>query len=81
MPDTVILLLVVSPHSRESVWVSLDGRNRHELNKGDAIRVRMSNSYVPTMNDIDDSADWFHSLSSCLNWNTRVHQRPFEGKL
>ncbi|XP_004347505.2 poly(p)/ATP nad kinase [Capsaspora owczarzaki ATCC 30864] len=77
VPDTVELRLLVSLTSRNSAWISLDGRNPQELKQGDGLRIVSSPWPVPTINRVDQSTDWFRSLSQCLNWNVRQKQLPF----
>lgn len=78
VPDTVELKLVVSVGSRNSAWISLDGRNPQELQQGDGLRIVSSPWPVPTINRVDQSSDWFRSLSRCLNWNVRQKQLSFD---
>lgn len=76
LPDSARLELVVPETARAGVWASFDGRERHELQRGDKIVVRMSDYPMPTVNRMDHSHDWFESLEKCLSWNERVSQRP-----
>lgn len=39
-----------------------------ELQKGDAVRVRMSENPVPTINNSDLTGDWFNALERCFRW-------------
>lgn len=76
LPDSACLELRVPQSARSSVWVSFDGKERQELQKGDRVVVRMSDYPMPTVNRTDHSHDWFESLSRCLSWNERIEQRP-----
>jgi NAD+ kinase len=75
LPATVELVIRVSPTGRGSAWVSMDGKNRQELIKGNDLRVTTSVWPVPTLNTADSSADWFEALATCLNWNHRERQK------
>eukprot|EP00127_Corallochytrium_limacisporum_P006189 Clim_evm6s221 gene=Clim_evmTU6s221 len=77
LPDTVELEVLVPSESRNTAWVSFDGRNRRELRQGDAVYVRVGRWPIPTMQKDSLSADWFSSLSNCLNWNDRMRQKAF----
>eukprot|EP00038_Savillea_parva_P007443 m.170150 g.170150 ORF g.170150 m.170150 type:complete len:602 (+) comp13204_c0_seq1:161-1966(+) len=76
LPATVELVVRVSPTGRGSAWVSMDGKNRQELVKGNDLRVTTSVWPVPTLNTADSSADWFEALVESLNWNQRKQQKP-----
>eukprot|EP01135_Chromosphaera_perkinsii_P005998 Nk52_evm1s378 gene=Nk52_evmTU1s378 len=77
LPDTVELQVVVPQDSRNTAWVSFDGRNREELCQGEAIMVTVSRFHIPTVNEVDQSSDWFKSLIDGLQWNTRKRQKEF----
>ncbi len=47
-----------------------------ELNRGDSVRVRMSENPVPTINKTDLTGDWFDSLERCFRWSDRSVQKP-----
>lgn len=65
----------ISPESRNTAWVSFDGRNRQELLHGDSLRVTTSIYPVPSICAQDQISDWFDSLAECLHWNVRKRQK------
>lgn len=70
-----ILQISISPDSRNTSWVSFDGRNRQELRHGDSLRVTTSIYPVPSICAQDQISDWFDSLAECLHWNVRKRQK------
>ena len=52
------------------------GGCRQELQRGDAVRIRMSTNPVPTISKTDQTRDWFGSLERCFGWNDRAEQKP-----
>lgn len=75
VPAGVELKISVSPDSRNTSWVSFDGRNRQELFHGDSLRVTTSIYPVPSICAQDQITDWFASLAECLHWNVRKKQK------
>ena len=75
LPAGVELKIAISPDSRNSSWVSFDGRNRQELLHGDSLHVTTSIYPVPSICSQDQIADWFDSLAECLHWNVRKRQK------
>jgi NAD+ kinase len=75
VPAGVELKISVSPDSRNTSWVSFDGRNRQELLHGDSLRVTTSIYPVPSICAQDQISDWFDSLAECLHWNVRKRQK------
>lgn len=75
LPAGVELKIALSPDSRNSSWVSFDGRNRQELLHGDCLHVTTSIYPVPSICAQDQIADWFDSLAECLHWNVRKRQK------
>lgn len=71
----VSLQISISPESRNTAWVSFDGRNRQELLHGDSLRVTTSIYPVPSICAQDQISDWFDSLAECLHWNVRKRQK------
>lgn len=69
------LQISVSPESRNTSWVSFDGRNRQELFHGDSLRVTTSIYPVPSICAQDQISDWFASLADGLHWNVRKRQK------
>ncbi|XP_017779163.1 PREDICTED: NAD kinase-like isoform X7 [Nicrophorus vespilloides] len=78
VPAGVELKISVSPDSRNTSWVSFDGRNRQELLHGDSLRVTTSIYPVPSICAQDQITDWFDSLAECLHWNVRKRQKHLE---
>ncbi|KAI2797595.1 hypothetical protein BLOT_014129 [Blomia tropicalis] len=72
VPAGVELKICVSPDSRNSAWVSFDGRNRQEIEVGDSVRVTTSIFPVPSICAEDQIGDWFDSLAECLHWNKNL---------
>eukprot|EP00042_Codosiga_hollandica_P039026 m.324386 g.324386 ORF g.324386 m.324386 type:complete len:489 (-) comp55539_c0_seq2:25-1491(-) len=75
IPPNARLKVVVSSQSRHSAWVSMDGRHRQKVPIGTCVHITASPWPVPTLALRDQSADWFQSLSQCLNWNNRTYQK------
>ncbi|CRK95615.1 CLUMA_CG009074, isoform B [Clunio marinus] len=75
VPAGVELKISISPDSRNTSWVSFDGRNRQELLHGDSLRVTTSIYPVPSICAQDQISDWFDSLAECLHWNVRKRQK------
>ncbi|ODN00170.1 NAD kinase [Orchesella cincta] len=78
VPAGVELKIKISPDSRNTAWVSFDGRNRQELQHGDVLSVTTSIFPVPSICAQDQIQDWFDSLADCLQWNVRKRQKTFE---
>ena len=49
VPAGVELMIAVSPDSRNTAWVSFDGRKRQELCHGDSVRVTTSIYPIPSI--------------------------------
>ncbi|KAI7872498.1 ATP-NAD kinase-like domain-containing protein [Spinellus fusiger] len=77
VPDSMELRICVPYNSRNTAWVSFDGRGRVELRQGDHIKVTASKYPFPTVCKNDQATDWFNSLSECLHWNKRQRQKSF----
>uniref|UniRef100_A0A336KA94 NAD(+) kinase n=1 Tax=Culicoides sonorensis TaxID=179676 RepID=A0A336KA94_CULSO len=75
VPAGVELKISISPDSRNTSWVSFDGRSRQELRHGDSLRVTTSIYPVPSICAQDQISDWFDSLAECLHWNVRKRQK------
>merc|ERR1719510_1736591 len=78
VPAGVELKISVSPDSRNTAWVSFDGRKRQELVHGDSLHVTTSIYPVPSICSQDQISDWFASLAECLHWNVRKKQKHFD---
>uniref|UniRef100_A0A8C4S1M4 NAD(+) kinase n=1 Tax=Erpetoichthys calabaricus TaxID=27687 RepID=A0A8C4S1M4_ERPCA len=77
VPAGVELKIMLSPDSRNTAWVSLDGRKRQEICHGDSITITTSCYPVPSICFRDPVNDWFESLAECLHWNVRKKQSYF----
>jgi NAD+ kinase len=75
LPDYADLELRVGADARGPAWVSFDGKYRQELQAGDALRVTMSPNPVATVNRVDQTQDWMHSLDRCFGWSNRMSQK------
>jgi len=78
VPAGVELKITVSPDSRNTAWVSFDGRMRQELCHGDSLRVTTSIYPIPSICSQDQISDWFDSLAECLHWNVRKKQKTLD---
>lgn len=76
VPAGVEIKIMVSPNSRNSAWLSFDGRNRQELMQGDCLRITTAQYPVPSICARDQIDDWFGGLAECLHWNVRRQQKP-----
>ncbi|XP_015057332.1 NAD kinase 2, chloroplastic-like [Solanum pennellii] len=74
-PDSAKLELKIPDDARDNAWVSFDGKRRQELLRGDSVRICVSPHPLTTVNKYDQTADWFSSLTRCLNWNQRLEQK------
>ncbi|EFA76375.1 NAD+ kinase family protein [Heterostelium album PN500] len=72
LPSTSTLAIRVSEGSRNTAWVSFDGKSRQEIKQGDSVIIRTSKWAVP-----DESNEWFEKLANNLNWNVRMVQKNF----
>ncbi|XP_019851699.1 PREDICTED: NAD kinase-like isoform X1 [Amphimedon queenslandica] len=75
IPAGVEISVTVATESRNSAWVSFDGRNRQEIFQGDCVVVTTSSCPVPSVNNTGHVTDWFDSLAECLHWNIRKQQK------
>lgn len=74
--DSATLKIAVPPTSRSKAYVSFDGRNRMELDRGDALYLNVSSHPVPIICNATENEDWFQSIKGNLNWNQRRAQKP-----
>lgn len=81
LPDYAELDLRIADDARCSAVVCFDGRDSRELARGDSIKVRMSPNPVPTINNADQTTDWFASIQRCFHWSERIEQLPINGQL
>lgn len=75
VPAEVEIKLIVSKESRNTAWVSFDGRSRQELQIGDCVKIKTAVHPFPSICLKDPIDDWFNSLAECLHWNMRKLQR------
>ncbi|TMW55840.1 hypothetical protein Poli38472_008488 [Pythium oligandrum] len=76
--DSATLKIVFPMTSRASTaYVSFDGKNRVQLERGDSIIVRVSSFPLPAICRINENQDWFESMITNLNWNQRRAQKPW----
>eukprot|EP01056_Protomagalhaensia_sp_Gyna25_P000174 Protomagalhaensia_sp_Gyna_25__173@NODE_1083_length_2210_cov_5_830032_g861_i0_p1_GENE_NODE_1083_length_2210_cov_5_830032_g861_i0NODE_1083_length_2210_cov_5_830032_g861_i0_p1_ORF_typecomplete_len664_score82_66NAD_kinase/PF01513_21/1_9e73_NODE_1083_length_2210_cov_5_830032_g861_i011992 len=77
LPDTATLRIRNPEDSRNNLWVSLDGRARREIDRGDSVLVSLSPFPFPLVCQIScDVGDaWLQALTDNLNWGMRVRQR------
>ncbi|XWS15171.1 hypothetical protein CRYUN_Cryun35bG0071400 [Craigia yunnanensis] len=75
LPDSARLELKIPDDARSNAWVSFDGKRRQQLSRGHSVRISMSQHPFSTVNKSDQTGDWFHILSCCLNWNERLDQK------
>jgi NAD+ kinase len=78
VPAGIDLKITVSPDSRNTAWVSFDGRLRQELCHGDSLIVNTSIYPIPSICAQDQISDWFDSLAECLHWNVRKKQKNLD---
>lgn len=74
VPAGIELKVKVSEDTRLTAWLSVDGRNRHELQQQDSVRITTSVYPVPAICRFDQLGDWFESLADILHWNLRKSQ-------
>lgn len=76
--DSATLKIVMPMHCRaSSAYVSFDGKNRVQLERGDSIIVRVSSYPLPAICVVNENQDWFESMITNLNWNQRRAQKPW----
>lgn len=78
VPAGVELKVTLNPSTRNTAYMSFDGRNHQELEEGDSLRVTTSIYPVPSICAQDQISDWFASLAECLHWNVRKKQKHFD---
>ena len=79
-PDSVELRVVVPHDSRSTAWAAFDGKHRTELQRGDALSMRVSRFPVPLICKISEQNDFMESVKEGLFWNMRVAQKQVETK-
>lgn len=76
LPDSAVISVGVPLNARSGAAVSVDGKDLCTLEQGDAVEVAMSPFPVPTICHTGETKDWFTSVQSGLQWNTRLEQKP-----
>jgi NAD+ kinase len=76
LPDSAAVVCRNSERARSDAWVSFDGKHRRRLRRGQSLQITMSSHPLPTVNRVDDTADWFHGIASAFHFNERPLQRP-----
>ncbi|CAF1347195.1 unnamed protein product [Rotaria sordida] len=79
VPAGIELKVKVSEDTRLTAWLSVDGRNRHELHRQDSVHITTSVYPVPSICRFDQLGDWFESLADILHWNLRKAQGGLGG--
>ncbi|CAF3408586.1 unnamed protein product [Rotaria sp. Silwood1] len=79
VPAGIELKVKVSEETRLTAWLSVDGRNRHELHHQDSVHITTSVYPVPSICRFDQLGDWFESLADILHWNLRKSQGRLDG--
>jgi len=79
-PDSCTLRFDVDPEARADAWVTVDGRNRICLKRGDSLIVTASPHPLPTVLRLGNTADWFGGLRTHFNFNVRQRQKPIDAK-
>ncbi|RHY87171.1 hypothetical protein DYB37_010372 [Aphanomyces astaci] len=76
-PSAVLKIVVPATARSSSVMVSFDGKMRVQMNRGDALEVRVSPFPLPSVCNLNENEDWFASVKSNLYWNQRKEIKPF----
>lgn len=74
LPEYVTLRVQVPSNSRGQAWASFDGKDRQQLQAGDALLCKMSQWPVPTMSAMESTHDFLRSVREGLHWNMRKSQ-------
>ncbi|KAL1362370.1 hypothetical protein HN51_010631 [Arachis hypogaea] len=78
LPEHVTLRVQVPFNSRSPAWASFDGKDRKQLEPGDALVCSMAPWPVPTACLVDSTNDFLRSIHEGLHWNLRKTQ-SFDG--
>lgn len=70
-PDGSRLRIQVAKLARGTAWVSCDGKNRVELQRGDYIEIETSLHPLPSICLDGETPDWFKAVRNGLQWNAR----------
>ncbi|PWW74912.1 ATP-NAD kinase [Tuber magnatum] len=77
LPDSMVVRVAVPCDARATAWVSFDGRQRIELNRGDYVMISASRFPFPAVQSKPDNKDWFDSIRRTMNWGSRPRQQAF----
>ncbi|PON89143.1 NAD kinase [Trema orientale] len=78
LPEHVSIRVQVPFNSRSHAWASFDGKDRKQLQPGDALVCSMAPWPVPTACLVDSTNDFLRSIHEGLHWNLRKTQ-SFDG--
>ncbi|CAN0901806.1 NAD(H) kinase 1 [Linum grandiflorum] len=78
LPENVTIRVQVPFNSRSPAWASFDGKDRKQLEAGDALVCSMAPWPVPTACSVDSTGDFLRSIHEGLHWNLRKTQ-SFDG--
>ncbi|VVA98919.1 unnamed protein product [Arabis nemorensis] len=78
LPEHVTVRVQVPFNSRSSAWVSFDGKDRKQLEAGDALVCSMAPWPVSTACQVESTNDFLRSIHDGLHWNIRKTQ-SFDG--
>jgi len=78
LPEYVTIRVQVPFNSRGQAWASFDGKDRKQLQAGDALICSMAPWPVPTACEVDSTHDFLRSVREGLHWNLRKSQ-SFDG--
>eukprot|EP00826_Nyctotherus_ovalis_P004345 TRINITY_DN10934_c0_g1_i11.p1 TRINITY_DN10934_c0_g1~~TRINITY_DN10934_c0_g1_i11.p1 ORF type:complete len:149 (-),score=11.74 TRINITY_DN10934_c0_g1_i11:82-528(-) len=76
-PEDAQLTFKVSLEARCSVFVSVDGHTRFEMQRGEGVDINVSKylaSYVVN-SDPHAVSSWYNSVKTLLNWNGKTMKR------
>lgn len=76
---TFLIGISSSSQARKTAWVAFDGRQRSELERGDAVVIRVSSYPVPAVCQASENVDFFNAIKKALRWNEREEQKAFDG--
>uniref|UniRef100_A0A0D6QYE5 NAD(+) kinase n=1 Tax=Araucaria cunninghamii TaxID=56994 RepID=A0A0D6QYE5_ARACU len=74
LPEYVTIRVQVPYNSRGQAWASFDGKDRKQLEAGDALLCSMAPCPVPTVCEMDSTQDFLRSVCDGLHWNLRKRQ-------
>lgn len=78
VPDSMILHIGVPYDARSSAFVSLDGKARVELRRGDFLAINVSRYPFPKVQPPQStSVSWVQQLSRTLHWNEQKRPKRY----